>query len=356
MAEPADTVEKPEKSEKKPPALIAWVQRVVAWVTGLRPVRVFIDYGAHRGPLLASGLSNQALFAVFAALWVTFSIFGLVVAGNPELQEALLELIGSAVPGLIDTGEGGAINPDDLINTTVLSWTGAIALAGLFFTALGWLASARDAVRVMGDLPGPRTNFLLLKLKDLGLAIGFGILLIISAALSVLSTTALESVLEWLGIRESDATSLVGRGLSILLMFVLDTVVLAAFYRILAGVHIPLRFLAQGALLGALALGVLKVLGTALLGGATNNPLLAGFAVILGLLIWFTLVCQVILIAATWIFVSMKDAGVPLDPELAAEKKERDAEERERLKAELREELEAERPGFWGRLFGRRAK
>jgi len=74
--------------------------------------------------------------------------------------------------------------------------------------------------------------------------------------------------------------------------------VLGAFYRVLAGVHIPMRFLAQGALLGAAALGVLKVLGTALLGGATNNPLLAGFAVIIGLLIWFTLICQVILVAA----------------------------------------------------------
>lgn len=345
----------PAPDAKKPPALIAWVQRVVAWVMSLRPVRVFLDYSAHRGPLLASGLSNQAIFAVFAAIWVAFSVFGIVLAGNRELQDALFSLIGSAVPGLIDTGEGegGAIDPDDLVNTTVLTWTGAIALGGLLFTALGWLASARDAVRLLGDLPGSTTNFLLLKLKDFGLAIGFGILLLISAGLSVLSSQALDGVLDWVGIRDSEATILLGRGLSILLMFLLDTVVLAAFYRILAGVHIPLRFLAQGALLGALALGVLKVLGTALLGGATNNPLLAGFAVIIGLLIWFTLICQVILIAACWVFVSMKDAGVPLDAKLAAERREQEEAERERLKEELRAELAEERPGFWGRLFGR---
>jgi membrane protein len=162
-------------------------------------------------------------------------------------------------------------------------------------------------------------------------------------------------VLDWLGIRDSDTTSLAARGLSILLMFLLDAVVLGALYRVLAGVHIPLRFLAQGALLGALALGVLKVLGTALLGGATNNPLLAGFAVIIGLLIWFTLICQVILIAACWVFVSMKDAGVPLDPKLAARQREQEEAEREALRQELRAELEKERkPGFWGRLFGRR--
>ena len=350
--------ETPAAPAKKPPALIAWVMRVVEWVMQLKPVRVFIDFGEHRGFLLAAGLSNQAIFAVFAAIWVAFSAFGLVLADNPELQKALLQLISAAVPGLIDTGDGeGAIDPDDLINATVLGWTGAIALILLFFTALGWLASARDAVRLIGDLPGSRMNFFLLKLKDLGLAIGFGALLLVSAALSVFATQALGGVLEWLGIKDDQVATVTARLLSVLLMFILDTVVLGALYRILAGVHIPMRYLAQGALLGAAALGVLKLLGTALLGGATNNPLLAGFAVIIGLLIWFNLICQVILIAADWVFVSMKDAGVPLDKTLAAEKAEAEEAERERLRQELRAELAAEKkPGFFGRLFGRRAK
>lgn len=341
---------------KKPPAFIAWVKRVVAWVMALKPVRVFLDYSAHRGPLLAAGLSSQAIFAVFAAIWVAFSVFGIVLAGSPELQDALFSLMSTAVPGLIDAGEGGAIDPRDLTDTTVLTWTGAVALVGLLVTALGWLASARDAIRVLGDLPGPRTNVVLLKLKDAGLALAFGVLLLISAALSVLSSQALDSVLDWLGIRDSATTTIAARVVSIALMFALDTVVLAAFYRVLAGVHIPMRFLAPGSLLGALALGVLKVLGTALLGGATRNPLLASFAVIIGLLIWFTLVCQVILIAACWVFVSMKDAGVPLDRHAAAERERAEAEERAQLKAELRAELEAEEPGFWGRLFGRRRR
>ncbi|QNO37085.1 YihY/virulence factor BrkB family protein [Protaetiibacter sp. SSC-01] len=353
--ESPESAESQESAEKKsPPASIAWVQRVVAWVMALKPVRVFQDYAAHRGPLLAAGLSNQAIFAVFAAIWVAFSVFGLIVASQPDLQAALLQLMADAVPGLIDTGDGdGAIDPADLVDTTVLGWTGAIALAGLFFTALGWLASARDAVRLLGDLPAPTTNFLLLKLKDLGLAIGFGILLLVSAGLSVLSSQALEGLMDLVGIRDHAVAAISARVLSIVLMFVLDAVVLGAFYRVLAGVHIPMRFLAQGALLGAAALGVLKVLGTALLGGATNNPLLAGFAVIIGLLIWFTLICQVILVAACWVFVSMADAGVPLDPALAAEREAEEERERERMREQLRAELAAERRPFWKRLFGR---
>ncbi len=110
-------------------------------------------------------------------------------------------------------------------------------------------------------------------------------------------------------------------------MFALDTVVLAALYRVLAGVRIPPRHLFPAALLGAAALGVLKILGTVLLGAAGANPLLASFAVIIGLLIWFNLVCQVILLAAAWFIVSMIDAGHPLD-EVAA--KERQANGRPR--------------------------
>ncbi|TXK18413.1 YihY/virulence factor BrkB family protein [Homoserinibacter sp. GY 40078] len=350
------TTDTEDESDDKP-GLVDRVKAIIAWVIQWKPVRVFTTYGQQRGPLLAAGLSNQAIFAVFAAIWVAFSVFGIVVAGRPALQDAILGIIADAVPGLIDTGEGGAIDPALLIDTSVLTWTGAVALVGLFFTALGWLASARDAVRELGELPAPRMNPVLLKLKDLGLAIGFGALLLLSAALNVLSSQALDGVLGWFGIQESVWSSVSTRALSIVLMFALDTVVLGALYRVLAGVKIPMRYLAQGALIGAFGLAVLKFLGNSLLGGATSNPLLASFAVIIGLLIWFTLVCQVILIAACWIFVSMRDAGVPLDAQLAAERREAEEERRKEIREEVRAELEAERPrGLLGRIFGRRRR
>src|SRR5690606_35856353 len=113
---------------KSPHAVIAWIQRVVAWVMALKPVRVILDYNEHRGAVLAAGLSSQACFAVWAAVGVAFSEVGLVLAGNHALQDALYEQLAAAVPGLIDTGEGGAIDPSDLVNTTVLTWAGAFAL------------------------------------------------------------------------------------------------------------------------------------------------------------------------------------------------------------------------------------
>ncbi len=50
-----------------------------------------------------------------------------------------------------------------------------------------------------------------------------------------------------------------------------------------------------------------------LLGGATSNPLIGSFAVIAGLLIYYNFVSQAMLIAASWMAVSLDDAGVVVD-------------------------------------------
>ncbi|MEP6478864.1 MAG: YihY/virulence factor BrkB family protein [Rhodoglobus sp.] len=290
-----------------------WLTRLITRVQAWKPVRVFTQYSSGRGPLLAAGLSYQAIFAVFAAIWVAFAVAGFVIRSNPALLAGLFTVLSTSVPGLIDTGDGGVLSPQMLFQSSVLGWTGAIAAVGLIFTAISWLASGRDAVRVMFGLPSLPINFLLLKLRDLGLAIGFGIAILVSAVLTVLSTAALEAVLDWVGIdRDSGLATLAARVIGLLVVLLIDTIVLGIFFRTVSGIRIPLRYLVPGSIIGGVALGVLKALGSSLLGGATRNPLLASFAVILGLLIWFNLICQVILIAASWISVSAADDGVDL--------------------------------------------
>jgi membrane protein len=330
------------------------LKAAIEWVMALRPVRVFRHFADRRGFLLAGGLSYQALFAVFAAIWVGFAVFGLVLRSNPALGEAFFDTIARSVPGLLAwRGAEGVVDPEQLMQAEILGWTGAIAAGGLVFTALGWLSSTREAIRALFDLPGERLNFLLLKLRDLGLAIGFGIALLVSSALSVLSTQALDTALDWLGIGEdSDAAALTGRIAGLALMLLLDAVVLGMLYRVLSGLTIPLRRLLVGSVLGAIALGILKVLGGVLLGGASRNPLLASFAIIIGLLIWFNLVCATILLGASWIAVGMADAGLAADPRIAAERREAERAELARLEAE-RAALAARQRGWFGRLVQR---
>lgn len=327
------------------------LKAIVAKAMRLKPVRVFQHYSSTGGPLMASGLAYQGLFATFAGLWVGFSIIGLVVANDPELRESLVATIAGTVPGLIQSGSAdGAIDPDDLLSAGILNWTGAIALVGLLVTAIGFLASSRDAVRRIFAIAPSTTNFVLLKLKDLGLAVGFGAALILSTALSAVSTSLLSWLLAVTGIgAESAVGTVAGRAAGILVVLLIDTAVLAALYRVLAGIPIPFRRLAGGALIGGVALGALKQLGTLLLGGASSNPLIASFAIIAGILIFLNLVCQVILVCAAWISVGMDDAGIAADP-VAAEK---ERVERERIEELERLADEAREPRGLARLFRR---
>ena len=330
---------------------MAWMGRATARVIALKPVRVFVLYNEKRGPLLAAGLAFQSIFAVFAGLWVGFAIAGLVLVSNLGLREALIDVLAQTVPGLIDPdGSGsGIVDPDALLSAGVFGWTGAIALVGLLLSALGWLAGARDAVRTILDLPGSRINPVLLWLKDLGLAAGFGALLALSAVLSVIGTVALDGVLLALGIRDTTLSTVLGCAVTLSVMFVLDAVVLGMLYRVLAGVKVPFRHLGRGALIGAVALGALKVLGTSLLGGASNNPLLASFAVLLGLLIWFNFVCQVIVIAASWVAVSVADDGLVLDQVAYQQRLERAL----ALVAANTPQPEVDEPPWYRKLFRR---
>lgn len=290
--------------------MLARIKALVVWAQKTRAARVFARYSEKNGPILAGGLSLTALYSVFAGIFVGFAMLGLFIESDPALKDAVVSTLSTAVPGLIDTGNGGAIDLNALFASRVLNWSSIVALVVLLVTALGWFASARSSVRAVFDLGPDKTFFLLVKLKDLGFVIGFALLTIASAALSVFSTSALNFLFGLLGIGTRSFFALaVARVIGLLLVLVIDTVVLAALFRVLSDIRIPLRRLIPGSLIGGIALGVLKVLGATIIGGAGKNPLLASFAVILGLLVWFGLICQVILIAGTWIFVDMGDHG-----------------------------------------------
>ncbi|GAA1446820.1 YihY/virulence factor BrkB family protein [Leifsonia poae] len=296
-----------ERFEKPVATVTGWAK----WVKALRPYRVYMNFSYSDGNLRAAGMGYQSLFAVFAALWVAFSVAGLWLTGNPQVFEALIELINRAVPGLIAVdGEPGAIDVAQLENATSFGWTGIIAAIGLLWTAIGWLYYTRQAVRAVFGLTRDTTNYVLQKVRDLGLALLFGVVLLVSAILTIFSTEALTFLLQLFGLEDTLLTTVVTRISGLFVSVVLNIVTLGAMFRVLARVAIPWRNLFFGALLGSAALAGLSALAGLFLGSATNNPLLATFAVFIGLLLWFNLVSRVMLLSASWIAVGMFDRGL----------------------------------------------
>lgn len=275
------------------------IDRAIAWALQQPPVRAYLRYSEHRGSMLADSVTYRALFSVFAGVLLGFSVAALWLSGNPEAWQALIDAVDRAIPGLI----GGVISADSLQKPLGLSLAGILSVLGLVGAAIGAIGSLRTAIRVICDQITDDLAFYWVMLRNLGLAVGAGLALGLSAAATVLGTAGLGMLAGWLGVPDSSPIIAWGsRWLAILVTFLLDAAAIAALFRILAGVRVPPRALWIGAAVGAFGLTVLQQLSGLFVGGATSNPLLATFAALIALLLWFNLSAQVILIAASLIY------------------------------------------------------
>jgi membrane protein len=325
-----DAVSQPIRNRLEEP--ISKVSTLTNKTLALFPVRVWRHFLARNGFLLSAGMSYQALFAIFAAVYVVFAVAGIWLTGNPDTLEAFILLLNTYAPGLI--GDDGIISQDALIDvattsTSLFGWTGAVALAGLIWTAIAWITYARMAVRSIFGLPKDTRSYLLLKARDFLAGLAFGTIILIATVLSVVATTFFGWLLGLLGLSgDSGWSSGLLQSGALLVVFVIDTLALAVLFRFLSGAAMPWRWMWAGSLLGSAAISLLQFLGGFLLTGTGNNPLLATFAVFIGLLLWFRLTSIVMLVAASWIAVEAADAHATLrsvTPEqLVAEERERE--------------------------------
>lgn len=293
---------------------------------GLFPVRVWRHFLQHNGFLLAAGVSYQALFAIFAAIYLAFAIAGLWLGGSTEAVDALIDIINSYIPNLI-LPEGGVVTPEqvrDIAESTtgVLSITGLIALGTVIWTAIGWVTFSRRATRDIFGLPPDRRSYVLLKARDLLAALIFGVSLIAGSVLSSASAAVLSWILAQFGWDAGSAgVNLSIRIGAVLVSFALLSASLAAMVRFLTGTSLQWRIIWPGALLGGGAMTILQFGAGFLLSYTPSNPLLATFAIFIGLLLWFRINGVVMLVASSWIAVAAQDRDVPLLRQSEAEKR-----------------------------------
>ncbi|MCR2827757.1 YihY/virulence factor BrkB family protein, partial [Microbacterium sp. zg.Y909] len=204
---------------------------------------------------------------------------------------------------------GGIIeDPRSVSVNTGFTVAGVISLIGLIGAAIGAVGTLRAAMRMIADRVTEDLMIVWVLLRNLALAIGIGLGLAASAAITFLGTAGLAIVADWLGVSSSSTLlEIGGRVLTIVVVFVLDTVIVAVSFRVLSGLRPSARALWSGALLGGFGLTVLQVLSGLFVGGASANPLLATFASLIALLLWFNLSAQVMLIASAYIVTGVEE-------------------------------------------------
>ena len=288
-------------------SLLAMVPWLLARLNTLRPLRVFQHYGRQHGPLMSAGIGFRMFFSITGLLATGLSLAGLFLSGQPALLDQIIRSAAITAPGLLQVdGSEGLVDPYALLNPSSLGWAAVIAAAVTVFTSLGWIRGVRDGVRGMMQL-GPRVvNPVLLTLRDVGTLLLLGVALVISAAASLVFGTAADWVAGQLNLDPVLAWPLT-TSVTVLVPLLLGWGTAVIMFRVAAGLKPARRSLLEGTLFAAAGTTVLQIFSTQLLASAGRNPILAPFAIIIGLLIWFNLVSQVYLVCASWVAIREQD-------------------------------------------------
>ncbi|WP_129785477.1 YihY/virulence factor BrkB family protein [Promicromonospora panici] len=279
--------------------LIELGKKVWAWWESTRAGRAVSRFDASNGAVLSGGMAYAALFSLFAALAIGYTVF-VRVLGDTELRDALLAQVDTWVPGLVDTGDGGILSPSDLVLSPGLNWTSFVAALVLLWSATGFMGALRTSVRAMFGEPASVGNPVTDRLRQLLGFVLLGVGVLVTAAASVAVSAAVPWALELVGLGEGAVWAV--RGVGLLLTVLLDAAVVAAVIRYVGGVRPPGRDLLLGSLAVGVVAGALRYLGTEVISGAaTRNALLASFAVVVTILILVNLLARVLLLASAWI-------------------------------------------------------
>ncbi len=284
------------------------------WYKSTRLGRTMARVGTAKGNLLAGGIAYAALFSLFAALAIGWTIFMAVLGDDEQLRGQLIDTVNRSLPGILDDGSGnGMLRPEDLVQDTALNLTSIIAFLVLLWSAIATMTALKASIRRMFGVVSLPENFVLKKLRDL---LGFLVLAVATLVTSVASLAANSLgtlVFDWLGI-DGPFTAFLLRAGTFLLGAAVDFAVFVFLFRWFAGLRVPRRDLLMGAALGGFATAVIRVLGTSVV-GASDNPLLASATALVTILLWVNLVSRVALIVAAF----TANPPAPVVPESAEE-------------------------------------
>jgi membrane protein len=304
--------------------IVARAKDLLTWWQHTRAARANARFGAAGGGVLTGGIAYATIFSVFAGVTIGYTIFMAVLGGNDALRQTVLETLDANLPGLVQTSgddESGILDPETLTLSPGVGVAGLVALVVLVVSAITAMAALRTAVRAMFDPEAGGGNVVTGKLREIGGFAGIGAAILLSAVLSIATTTAADWALHVLGLDGSTVGSIVLRAAGIAVAFVVDALTFWLIVVVLAGQAPAWRDLRQGMLVAAVGLGVVRVLGTSVVAGAAErNAVLQSFAVIVTLLIWVNLIARIVLLAAAWTAdpPAADEASADAEPEPAA--------------------------------------
>jgi membrane protein len=230
----------------------------------------------------------------FPLLALAYSLLGYLVGISGEARDYFVRAVNSQLPGLSDELQVEQIAQS---KTAV----GIIGLAALLVTGQGWVQVLREALREMwGNEPGGGGNFAVKRVWNVGVLAFLGVVLICGMAVTTVTTSATHTVLGWFGLEDVTGAGTVLRLLALACAIAFNGVIFLVLFTRLSGTRAPWRRIIRGAVFGAVGFEVLKQIATLLISRTTENPVYGAFAVLVGLMVWITVVSRFVLFVAAW--------------------------------------------------------
>jgi membrane protein len=241
------------------------------------PIAVVYKYIDDFGPYLSALITYYAFVSLFPLLLLMSTVLGTVLAGNPELQARLIDSALSQFPVVGD--QLGA--PQELSGGLLGVMVGVL---GSLYGGLGVAQAVQYAMNTAWAVP--RNNR-----PNPFLARGRSLLLLGTAGLAVIGTTALSAV----GARGEGVAATVVQVLLFLAAIAINAVVFVFAFRLATPRHLTVPQVLPGALTAAVLWQLLQTFGVTYVRHVVNTASATNgvFALVLGLLAFLYLAAVV---------------------------------------------------------------
>jgi len=245
------------------------------------PAAVIKKFGDDEAGQLAALIAYYGFVSLFPLLLVLVTVLGFVLEGDPKTQASVLNsalgqfpIIGNQLQSNVHSLKGSGIGL-------------AIGLLGSLLAGLGITGATQNAFNQVWYVPHKhRPNFLIARLRGLGLLAVLGILVIVSTVAAGFVTAGGQS-----------APALVG---GVLVAFIVNLLLFFTAFRLLTAEDVETRDLLPGVIVAAVLWTLLQHVGGYYVDHVVRHAKETSglFAFVLGLLAWLYLGAQVTLLAA----------------------------------------------------------
>lgn len=245
------------------------------------PFAVAKKFGDDQAGGLAALIAYYGLFSLFPLLIVLLSVLGIILDGNPELQESIRR---SALANFPLLGDAIRRNVEAIRGTGLML---VVGIAGTLWAGLAVTQAAQNALNRVWDIPrSDWPNFFVKRGRGLVMLAVLGTITLISAFASGFATAGGESV--WV------------RAGAVALAVALNLALFMLTYRVLTARRLPWRDVLPGSAVAAVVWTALQSVGGFLvsrrIGEATE--VFGTFAFVIVLLAWIYLGAQLLLYCA----------------------------------------------------------